>query len=81
MTLFGMTIVDAFLLSKGCSSALVLQNAPRFTETLATELIDNDYDKMSLQTRPKKRFCEVEAPGLSVNTTLYLTNPTPTKRL
>jgi Transposase IS4 len=81
MTLFGMTIVDAFFLSKGCSSALVLQNAPRFIETLATELIDNDYDKMSLRTRPKKRSREVEAPGLSVNTTLYLTNPTPTKRL
>jgi hypothetical protein len=79
MTLFGMTLVDAYLLAKGCGASLALQNIDYFVEQLATELINNDYDKRNL--RKRKRSREVEAPTIAVNTSLYLTNPTPTKRL
>jgi hypothetical protein len=80
-TLFGMIVVDAYLLAKGCSGSIKLQNASFFIEELAAELIDNDYDKMRLRnTTTKKRSREVD-PLPVINTSLYQTNPTPTKRL
>jgi Transposase IS4 len=78
-TLFAMIVVDAFLLCKGCTGSIALQNPSYYIEQLAEELIDNDYDKMC--TRNKKRSREVEPPAPAINTALYLTNPTPTKRL
>jgi Transposase IS4 len=79
-TLFAMIVVDAFLLAKGCGATLVLKTPALFIEELATELIDNEYDKMSLRSS-SKRSREVVAPPIGINTSLYLTNPTPTKRL
>jgi Transposase IS4 len=78
-TLFAMIVVDSFLLAKGCSGSLALKEPGFFIQQLAEELIDNDYDKMA--TRNKKRSREVEPLPAAINTSLYLTNPTPTKRL
>lgn len=79
-TLFSMIVVDAYLLAKFCSSSMKLQNASFFIEELAGELVDNDYDRMRLRNTTKKRSREVDLLP-SIDTSLYLTNPTPTKRL
>jgi Transposase IS4 len=80
-TLFAMVVVDAFLLAKGCTGSIKLGNTSFFIEQLAQELIDNEYDKRSTRFGGKKRSREVIALPPTINTSLYLTNPTPTKRL
>ena len=86
MTIFGMCVIDAFLLAKGCCVTGSFSNPACFIELLAADLIDNDYDRISLRRRThhsnKKRSREVDIPALplQVDTTIYLTNTTPTKR-
>jgi Transposase IS4 len=79
-TLFAMIVVDSYLLAKGCSGSVKLTNSVYFIEQLAQELIDNDYDKRMTRSGGKKRSREVVALAPLINTSLYLTNPTPTKR-
>jgi Transposase IS4 len=80
LTIFSMIVIDSFLLSKGCSAMNNLNfDIKLFLEKLAEELIDNDYDRISLRSRGKKRSREVEPLTKEIDTTLYLTNPTPTK--
>lgn len=79
LTIFSMIVIDAFLLFKGCSSIMAYMEIKLFLEKLAQELIDNDYDRMSLRSRGKKRSREVEPIQQEIDTGIYLTNPTPTK--
>ena len=82
VTIFGMIVIDAFLLMKGCQSFSVLFDPKLFIEQLALELVDNDYDRRSLR-RSTKQSREVDVLPLSpeINTSIYLTNTTPTKRM
>ena len=80
LTIFSMIVIDSFLLAKGCSArGSNCIEIKLFIEKLAQELIDNDYDRMSLRSRGKKRSREVEPIVQEINTLIYLTNPTPTK--
>ena len=84
VTIFAMTVIDAFLLMKGCQSFSVLHDPKLFIEQLALELVDNDYDRRTVRRSTKaKRSREVDILPLPVqiNTSIYLTNTTPTKRL
>ena len=84
ITIFGMIVIDAFLLMKGCQSFSVLFDPKLFIEQLALELVDNDYDRRTLRRSTKqKRSREVDIFPLppEIDTSVYLTNTTPTKRL
>ena len=84
ITLFGMTVVDAYLLMKGCQSFNVLHDPKLFIEQLALELVDNDYDRRTVRaSTKKKRSREVDILPMprEIDTSVYLTNTTPTKRL
>ena len=84
VTLFAMTVIDAYLLMKGCQSFNVLFDPKLFIEQLALELVDNEYDRRTLrQSTKKKRSREVDILPLppQIDTSMYLTNTTPTKRL
>jgi hypothetical protein len=88
MTIFGMCVIDAFLLAEGCCCGGAIANPAFFIEKLAEELINNDYDCVSLRRRNhsinKKRSQEVDMPPLPLQvdttSTIYLTNTTPTKQ-
>ena len=92
ITIMGMIVVDAYLLGKACSSystggngggtqRLQLNDPNLFIERLAEQLIDNDYDRRTTRHNTK-RSREVMMPATTViDTSLYLTNTTPTKRL
>ena len=82
-TIFGMIVIDSFLLCKGCSRFGNYHDPNYFIEKLGEQLIDNDYDRVNLRKRSStKRSREVtmDALPLEIDTSLYLTNTTPTKR-
>ena len=85
MSLFGMMVVDAFLLAEGIQDGRQHCCTPRtFFEDLATELIDNTFDTISLR---KRRATEPPpSPGPSDKPIMassigQLNSPTPTKRM
>ena len=55
ITIFAMTVIDAFLLMKGCQSFGVLSDPKLFIEQLALELVDNDYDRRTLRRSTKQK--------------------------
>ena len=83
-TIFGMIVIDSYLLCKGCTKIGDLHEPSFFIEKLGEQLIDNDYDRTNLRTRSsnKRRSREVTmaALPLEIDTSQYLTNTTPTKQ-
>jgi hypothetical protein len=93
LTIFGMCIVDSFLLMQGTQGDSMEQRL--FYELLAQELIDNTYDVVAL--RPRKRINDdgtvtTTASSLTGQTidpfeahcprkAFHLTAPTPTKKM
>ena len=86
LTIFGMAVVDSFLLARGCQGRQgSVSSARLFFEELACDLIDNDYDARSLRKRQAR--AEEEDRALSgapevplLHPSKQLTSPTPTKR-
>jgi hypothetical protein len=83
LSILGMMCVDAFKLCVGCQGSSK-GGARAFFEDLATDLIDNEYDRRSLQRR-REDAMEKEANLAGedlpeVDTIHHLTCPTPTKR-
>ena len=56
LSIFAMTVVDAWKLCQGCAPGTRIGGARTFFEELLTDLIDNDYDKRSLRKRRCRRY-------------------------
>lgn len=91
MSLFGMTVVDSYLLAQGCNGSTYWSCPNQFFRRLAEELIDNAFEQRSLRRRAdrdsvsgmvspignrKKRPAAVAVESLRQQTA-----PTPTKRM
>jgi len=78
-SLFGMSVVDSFLLMQGCQGNWLVQR--QYYQLLAQDLIDNQYDTIGL--RPRKRTAaEIEEEScFGPDKSLHLTSPTPTKKM
>jgi Transposase IS4 len=82
-TIFGMLVVDAYLLRRGCHGNKHSPGGSRkFFELLAVDLIDNSYDMRSLRKRKQENVdASVDGPTPDVpESSKHLTCPTPTKR-
>ena len=84
VSIFAMIVVDSFYLFSGVRGGVTKVRARSYYEQLAVELIENDYDRMSLRRR-REEVMELEraltaqgAPML--DPVKQLTAPTPTKR-
>jgi hypothetical protein len=83
LSIFGMVVVDAFNLCRGCTAGqLPYCDQKWFYETLALDLIENDHDIISLRSRKRSReVSTAETPKSSINTCQYMTSHTPTKKM
>jgi hypothetical protein len=87
ISLFGMMVVDAYQLALGCQGRNNGNHTcePRqFFETLAAELIENDYDRRALRKRQDREDGDEpraeKRPVIVLEASKHLTAPTPTKR-
>ena len=84
LSILGMMCVDAYKLCIGCQGSSTKGGARAFFEDLATDLIDNEYDRRSLRRRREEaveREASLTGEDLpTVDTIRHLTCPTPTKR-
>jgi len=80
-TLFGMSVVDSFLLMQGCQGNWLVQRL--YYELLAQDLIDNQYDTIGLRPRNKRKADDDASTAASSlpSKEQHLTAPTPTKRM
>ena len=81
MTLFGMMCTDAYYLASGCQPNRYPDGSRQFWEDLATDLIDNDWDRRSLRKRKSKTPSpKTKPPTVGLDSSLHLVSPTPTKK-
>ena len=84
MSIFGMCVVDAYLLSVGCQGASSpYSTGADFWVALAEGLIDNEYEKRALRKRNERAGIATDSkkradPALDASN--HLISPTPTKR-
>jgi hypothetical protein len=88
-TLFGICVVDSYLLAKGCGHDTAYKTAKDFFSKLAEELIENTYEMRALRCRAErvamnhadiigKPYASNRCPLLEA--TKQLASATPTKR-
>jgi hypothetical protein len=79
-----MVVVDSYYLYCGIRGGQPIQGSKHFFEQLATKLVDNDYDRISLRKR-RNEVAQLEKDMVAVGTNglnadRQLTAPTPTKK-
>jgi Transposase IS4 len=82
--LFGMMVVDAYHLYAGIREGFTCLDSRGYFTSLAEQLIDNDYDRMTLRRRREEDHAlekAIEEQGGILEPSKQRTAPTPTKRM